>query len=255
MDIFFWIKYGLSKVARYFFAYLNSGEKCVICDCDTVLLPICEKCVDEHFNLDSRFYENRCNFCGRLLVCEDDVCFECREKVVFRNVDFVMPLFSYRLWNKELMFMWKSMKVRCLSDFFAELIGEALIELGVKVVVPVPPRYGKIKEIGWDQVDELCNILEHRFGFKILRVLERKSVFQQKKLSRDERLESISEAYALRPFKKLKKILKPFHDHFPSSVWLLDDVCTTGATLEACAMNLKKAGIEKVNAITLFGVD
>jgi predicted amidophosphoribosyltransferase len=190
-----------------------------------------------------------------LLVCEDDVCFECREKVVFRNVDFVMPLFSYRLWNKELMFMWKSMKVRCLSDFFAELIGEALIELGVKVVVPVPPRYGKIKEIGWDQVDELCNILEHRFGFKILRVLERKSVFQQKKLSRDERLESISEAYALRPFKKLKKILKPFHDHFPSSVWLLDDVCTTGATLEACAMNLKKAGIEKVNAITLFGVD
>jgi predicted amidophosphoribosyltransferase len=153
------------------------------------------------------------------------------------------------------MFMWKSMKVRCLSDFFAELIGEALIELGVKVVVPVPPRYGKIKEIGWDQVDELCNILEHRFGFKILRVLERKSVFQQKKLSRDERLESISEAYALRPFKKLKKILKPFHDHFPSSVWLLDDVCTTGATLEACAMNLKKAGIEKVNAITLFGVD
>ena len=62
----------------------------------------------------------------------------------------------------------------------AELIGEALFELGVKVVVPVPPRYGKIKEIGWDQVDELCNILEHRFGFKILRVLERKSVFQQK---------------------------------------------------------------------------
>ena len=163
---------------------------------------------------------------------------------MFRNVDFVMPLFSYRLWNKELMFMWKSMKVRCLSDFFAELIGEALIELGVKVVVPVPPRYGKIKEIGWDQVDELCNILEHRFGFKILRVLERKSVFQQKKLSRDERLESISEAYALRPFKKLKKILKPFHDHFPSSVWLLDDVCTTGNTLLTMHHLLKEKGIK-----------
>ena len=62
------------------------------------------------YGLKILFFENRCNFCGRLLVCEDDVCFECREKVVFRNVDFVMPLFSYRLWNKELMFMWKSMK-------------------------------------------------------------------------------------------------------------------------------------------------
>ena len=66
---------------------------------------------------------------------------------------------------------------------------------------------------------------------------------QQKKLSRAERLEHIKNSY----------VLKVYSGTLPESICLIDDVCTTGSTLESCASVLKAAGIRRVNAITLFG--
>ena len=125
----------------------------------------------------------------------------------------------------------------------------------VKVVVPVPPRPGKIQEKGWDQIDELCGQLKYRFGFTILPLLERKSTGQQKKLDREERLKTIGKSYFLVGQKEVQKLLKPFKGEFPNRVCIIDDVCTTGSTLENCAQVLKEAGIKVVEAITLFSVD
>ena len=41
----------------------------------------------------------------------------------------------------------------------------------------------------------------------------------------------------------------------PDSVCLLDDVITTGATVESCASGLKSAGAKNVLAVSLFTVD
>ena len=87
--------------------------------------------------------------------------------------------------------------------------------------------------------------LEKRYGLRVMRLLERNTSGQQKKLSRSQRLESIKTAYSLKPFTGL----------LPQEVTLVDDVCTTGSTLESCAEILKSAGIEKVHAVTLFTVD
>ncbi|MBR7064086.1 MAG: hypothetical protein IKI31_02910, partial [Treponema sp.] len=66
-------------------------------------------------------------------------------------------------------------------------------------------------------------------------------------------LNSIAKAYSLKSEKQLKKILKDGKK--PSKVCLIDDVLTTGATLESCARVLKNYGIEEVNALPLFIVD
>ena len=143
------------------------------------------------------------------------------------------------------MFAWKSLEVRSLSLFFAGILNKVLKEAGVEFIVPVPPRKGKVKEKGWDQIDELCNLLDYVYGFKILRLLERSTSKEQKKLGREGRLKQIGSAYHLK---------KPY-GAVPLSVCLLDDVCTTGSTMESCAFLLKEAGIKEIKGFTLFIVD
>lgn len=118
-------------------------------------------------------------------------------------------------------------------------------------VVPVPPRPGKIKKKGWDQIDELCFYLKNIYGVKVYKVLERLSKKQQKKLSRDERLQLIKKGYVLKNNKKIKSFLQ----NIPEKIVLIDDVMTTGSTIEACAEALKTAGVKTVVVITLFIVD
>ena len=197
----------------------------------------------------------RCECCGRELVGIKNKCTICRVKPVLISTDKVIPLFSYRLWNKEIMFRWKMQGERIFSPYFASLINQVLKNIGMKVIVPVPPRKGKIRKNGWDQIDELCNFLTKRYGFKVLKILERNTSEQQKKLNRTERLEHIKTAYSLCRPENYKKALKSFSGNLPQSVCLIDDVCTTGSTIESCAAILKEAGIGKVSVITLFTVD
>ena len=62
-------------------------------------------------------------------------------------------------------------------------------------VVPVPPRPGKIRSRGWDQIEELSEILKVKFGYKVLKLLERTEKNQQKKLDRKKRLSSKGKIY------------------------------------------------------------
>ena len=93
------------------------------------------------------------------------------------------------------MFRWKMQEERSYSPLFSRLLCEVLRKRGDKVIVPVPPRKGKILKNGWDQIEELCTFLEKRYGFQVLRILERNTSGQQKKLSREKRLESIKGPY------------------------------------------------------------
>ncbi len=233
------------SIFRLLYVFISGGEKCPVCGALVFTKPVCRECLKKHFNVSSLLEKERCQCCGKELVCMKGKCMKCRESPVLKSTDSVIPLFSYRLWTRELMFRWKMQEERSFSPLFAGLICQLLRKTGDKIIVPVPPRKGKIRKKGWDQIEELCLFLEKRYGFRILRILERNTSGQQKKLSREQRLESIKTAYSL----------KPYSGQLPQTVCLLDDVCTTGSTLESCAEILKAAGIKTVKAVTLFTVD
>lgn len=242
-------------VTRLFFLHLNNGDECVICGKRTLYFPVCGECKIRFFSVDDVLDVKRCKVCGKVLISTEEICTRCKESLILKHTDFVLPIFSYRLWNKQLMFLWKKRDVRSLSYFFAELYSRVLERIGARIIVPVPPRPGKIQENGWDQIDEICSYLKYVFGFEIFNVLERLSLSEQKKLDRKERLDSIGNAYKVCMDNKLKKIMKRFSDIVPREVCIIDDVSTTGATLESCASALKELGVEKVNVVTLFIVD
>lgn len=254
-NLIFEAKQSVIQVCRLFYSFLSGGVECAVCGSLVFTGPVCRKCQKKYFSVKNALMIKRCVCCGRTLFSENEKCTRCRENPVLVSTDKVIPLFSYRLWNKELMYRWKSMDERMFSPMFAKAINGVLNAAGEKVIVPVPPRKGKIRKKGWDQIEELCVFLEKRYSFTVLRLLERKTKKQQKKLSRSERLETIKNSYTLCSQSVLNRVLKNFSGKIPEKVCLIDDVCTTGATLESCAEILKSAGVKTVDAVTLFTVD
>lgn len=167
-----------------------------------------------------------------------------------KMLDGAFPIFSYRLWNESLLCRWKLSGERALSDFFACCVKKRLEDLknilGDFSVVPVPPRKGKVRKEGWDQIQELSRFLKFLYDVPVSELLERNSFVQQKTLSREERLSTIESAYSLKRNLKIP---------VPERVVIIDDVMTTGSTLEGIAKILKQNGAKEVYGLTIFTVD
>lgn len=194
--------------------------------------------------------KKRCKKCGRELISEKNFCMECRDSPILMNIDFCLPLHSYILSDKEILHKWKNESERGFSLFFANLLYIQLQKNFPNIpIVPIPPRPKKIYKKGWDQINDIVNHLKKNKDIKVINILKRKTDIQQKKLSRDQRLSHKANIYQITDYYKKNKSL------IPSKVVLLDDIITTGATLEYCGELLKKAGVKKVFAITIYSVD
>jgi ComF family protein len=194
-----------------------------------------------------------CGSCGRPLISEMGRCLFCREQGerLWERTALVYP---YSGKYRKLLGEYKFGGNRALGFFLAERLQEACARLlaaepglagtagqrtrGFPLLVPVPPRPGKLRKTGWDQVEYLARLLK-REGFPVYRCLKRLPSRSQKKLNREERLRNLRDRFVL---------IRPA----PVAAILFDDVITTGATLEACAGALKNAGTEKVYAACLF---
>ena len=105
--------------------------------------------------------------------------------------------------------------------------------------VPVPLHPRREYQRGFNQADDLAQHL----GLPV-RPLLRRVVFtrSQIELPKDERHANVTDAFALS--------VPGSQFPVPGLVVLVDDVSTTGATLDACARVLKLAGVREVRAVT-----
>jgi ComF family protein len=157
-----------------------------------------------------------------------------------RVVDESIPLFMFSGTFRRILSAYKFADRRSFAPFFAGLVAsEAEARWPGWTIVPVPPRPGKIKERGWDQVEDIARELE-KSGFTLARVLERLPSMQQKRLGRRARGENARAAFRLKPGVAV-----------PERALILDDVVTTGATADACAAALKAGGSARVALIAL----
>ena len=239
-------------VVRLVVSFCFGGDECLCCGRKALVIPLCRSC---WLTFSAYDFSRRCDMCGKVLVSEISVCSSCRREPVIAAVEKVFPLHSYRFWKKTLLFDWKLGGKRVLSFYFASLLARKIREIesehGSCFIVPVPPRPGKIREKGWDQVLELCAFLSLGWNFRVVHLLRRLSRTQQKKLGRLGRLGKIGASYALTKKKKLLGLVKKSG----GNAIVLDDVITTGATVQRCAELLKEAGVGRVFAVSLFIVD
>jgi ComF family protein len=178
----------------------------------------------------------RCPACGVPLLVEHGRCTRCR--AAGYSFASSTAVFAYRGTVRDLVIAMKSggrrRLVRLFAPFLARILSERLPGLAV---VPVPPRPGRA---GPDAVELMARELERRHGVRVLRLLRRSRGTAQKTLSYEERLRNLAGRIGTRPGAVPEGALV-----------VLDDVFTTGATVDACARTLLAAGAARVDAVTL----
>ena len=216
---------------------------------------LCESCRTFLFSVLTD--DRRCAVCGRPLITEQNLCLTCRENEGHIYNEFFVKfrkLFPYTGKFKIVLGSYKFKKSLGIGNLFARYLlytvntfYPEIFNSQTSAWVPVPPRPGKIKNQGWDQMEYLAKLLEKSFRqaednsrlLPVCRCLKRLHSRTQKVLNREERSKNLKG--------RILCIKKP-----PRNAILFDDVITTGATLNTCASALIEAGAEKVYGISLF---
>jgi ComF family protein len=110
-------------------------------------------------------------------------------------------------------------------------------------LVPVPLYPLRRRDRGFNQAEELAAGLSEHCGVPVRRLLRRvRSTETQTRLRRSERLKNQKGAY---------EFLKTKFDVTGARLLIIDDVFTTGATVDACARVLRGAGASEVSVLTV----
>jgi len=112
----------------------------------------------------------------------------------------------------------------------------------IDIVVPVPLHTSRLRERGYNQSMLLGVHVAHQFDLPIVpdAIIRLRSTASQVGRSSAERAHALKNAFTAQPQLVYGK-----------TILLIDDVCTTGATLRACAQAALNAGARQVNSLTL----
>ncbi len=194
---------------------------------------ICEACEKTSSRLTAPF----CAVCRQILPEGVPSCPTCRKLEA-------VPIFAFGLFdsfNRELLHRLKYYGDRPTGDFLGNRLGRLIFSLRENrnwdALVPVPLHWTRKWSRGFNQSLLLARAVSKTLGVPVLSALRRvKRTQDQTKLSRQARLANVRGAFRLIEEVRGKKLL------------LLDDVSTTGATLEECRKILKENGAAEICA-------
>lgn len=221
-----------------FFIDLLFPRRCPVCD--GIVMPrgrlICPECLKK-----LSFVKNPvCKKCGKEVISDiAEFCFDCvRHR---RTFEYGRALVNYEEHAARSMAKIKYKNKREYLDFYGEAVClryEKLIRrMDAQVLVPVPVHPARKRERGFNQAELLANRIGNRLEIPVCpdMLVRNKKTMPQKGLDPSGRLKNLEEAFSAgKLFDGVEGVI------------LVDDIYTTGSTIEACTRALKKAGIKRV---------
>lgn len=197
---------------------------------------VCPECLQKL----KRVERPHCLKCGKGIEDEqEEYCQDCTKLPKSFNRGY--PVFEYTEGIKKALYDFKYKNQRDYAGFFADCIyryyGEQLKALNVDGLVPVPVHAHKKRSRGYNQAELLAKELSARLQVPVYpKYLVRQiNTDPQKDLNDISRMKNLKNAFKIgRNEIKLKKIL------------LVDDIYTSGATIESCTKVLLAADTKEI---------
>ncbi len=130
-----------------------------------------------------------------------------------------------------------------MGEIFGIFVNEKLLINKIDLILPVPLHSKRLKSRGYNQAEAIAIGLAKQLEIKLDATLlvKSKEAISQTKKGRFARLENMQDCFTLASGTDLRG----------KHVAIVDDVVTTGATLEACCQCLLNAGVEQITVLSL----
>ena len=211
--------------------------------CDEIVQPagekICLECMDKLRIITPPW----CMRCGKKLTEEGEFCPECRVKE--RGFARGRALYEYTS-AAQAIYRFKYGGRQEYADYFGEQIVEYLGEFIEKVqpdgLVPVPLHRSRRRKRGYNQAELLARAIGSRLDIPVYDklVFRTKNTVPLKQLNARERQNNLKKAFNVAQNDVKLKVLI-----------IIDDIYTTGSTIEEMSRVLREAGVENIYFVTL----
>ena len=189
------------------------------------------------------------NYC---IICKEDDCFgicnTCKKSIKIINELYQDEVISYGYYGgvlKDLILKFKYKNNFTAGDILSEFLEEYItknFKYREYIITYIPLSKKSKKNRGFNQCEYIAEKIGRDLSIEVLDVLiKQKETKEQKKLKRDERYENIKDAFKIKKGIEVKNY----------NIILIDDVTTTGATLQEAYKLLKKNKIKDIKLLTL----
>lgn len=211
---------------------------CVVCKAPKQWL--CESC----YNKIAFIVPPICPQCGTPISGRNSICEQCRHNPLhFMDGIRSASYFEDNPIRPAIHFL-KYRNHQAVVTVLAKILAQAYQRYGLAadVIVPVPLHAVRLRERGYNQSELLAQCLSQELGLPLnVKSLQRtRQTKSQMTLGSNERHQNVAEAFGCTGV-----------DLAGQKVLLIDDVCTTGSTLDSCAKALKQSGVASVWGLTL----
>lgn len=211
---------------------------------------ICENCFKTIELIDKPY----CVKCGKPFLISTDLfkqdreilCADCKRKKY--SFEFARSVGIYHKVLKECIYLFKYYGEKKLAEPFGELLIDYLVKnqefkKKIDLIIPVPLHNNDLKKRGFNQSVLLSRIIGNHFSIPVKEevLIKKKLTSSQVNLSKKEREKNILKAFSVDRPEEIKGV----------NILILDDIFTTGSTVEECAKELKKAKAKNIFILAL----
>ena len=188
-------------------------------------------------------YDNKCIICG--VEGFLGICSKCKSEI--KRVHQQEEIMAYGYYGgvlKKLILNLKYHKSFIAGKVLADLLCQIIIEkkLSIDCICYVPISKDSLKKRGFNQCSVLAKNISSILDIPVIDCLVKvKETKEQKLLGKEERMKNILDAFEIKHKEKL----------FKKNILLIDDVYTTGATINECKKNIEKCNINKIYLLTI----